>query len=876
MRTAANSRRRFAGRADHLAALGSAPWTRAPLLLLRLPAVFLAILGASAILSIAAASGPLFVSTLGTASLQAQAASACPEYTLPTVTAAAVPLARAAAATQAGNRAFRAQRLPSPLVADVGSARVQESTVHLFAKPGALSHVHKLTPDTGRPGAWFPDVFAAKIGARPGDVVRTGAGAPIPVAGIYQDMAPSPFALAHVPRFFCAWQNQIEPTAASDQVIAATPTNYRHGPFLITDPATVAAVSDVPLVITWTAPVSHDTVSLPGFDRAQRRAAAAATAITRSTGMRAEVDSNLAKKLAIAHESQDGVAGSVVPIDIAGVVVAGLLVAGAGVFWATHRAREIRLLVARGVSPPLLGAKALLEALPALIAGLVLGYLATLGLVRLVGPAGLLTPGTPLRALGVAAGAVGAGTALIAAIGVAAGRERRTGRAAGLSSHLPWELAGVAVAVCLGLRIRSESVVSVHRTIVDISPLAFVFPIVGATAALVLFGRIVYWLLPVVGRAARRLGPGGYLALRRLAGSGVIVTGLVVGTALPCCLLTYGSTVTQSVNAAVTNKYQTNLGAPHVLFVYGVRDTNPDTHGSGTVVSIYQTGPKLPGGLPAYVLGVDPGSFAQFAFLSGSQRRDLSALHDVPSGQPAPAILVNAPKHTDASSVTIGQTRLALDVVATSAVFPGLRNGARPMLVVERSTLVHVHTEEELLNQVWTSQARLSAAVAAFNTKPYSVLTQVTSDVVVGTTGLLPVTWIFGYLRALAILIGAVAIAGLVFSLAARTRRRTVSYVLSRRMGLRQVTHVWSLLVELTIAVGLGWLAGSGAGAGAYAFIYKGLDLYPALPPPTAFVLPVPTLLATAAVTVAVIVIGSYATHLLAERANPAEILRLE
>ncbi|MEO9133405.1 MAG: FtsX-like permease family protein, partial [Jatrophihabitantaceae bacterium] len=140
----------------------------------------------------------------------------------------------------------------------------------------------------------------------------------------------------------------------------------------------------------------------------------------------------------------------------------------------------------------------------------------------------------------------------------------------------------------------------------------------------------------------------------------------------------------------------------------------------------------------------------------------------------------------------------------------------------------------------------------------------------------LPVTWIFGYLRALALLIGAVAVAGLVFALGARTRRRTVSYVMSRRMGLSPATHLRSLLIELGLVVGVGWLLGTAVGLGAYAVLIGSLDLYPALPPGAAFGLPGPTLALTALVVAVVVGLAALATHLVAERARPADILRLE
>jgi putative ABC transport system permease protein len=406
--------------------------------------------------------------------------------------------------------------------------------------------------------------------------------------------------------------------------------------------------------------------------------------------------------------------------------------------------------------------------------------------------------------------------------------------------------------------------------------MAFVFPIVGATAVLLLAGRIVAWTLPALGRAARRTGTSSYLALRRIAGSRVIVVGLIIGTALPCCLLTYGSTVTHGVSTEVTTKYRTNLGADHVLSVYGLHATIPDAEGHGTFVATFPADPQLSDGTAAYVLGVQPATFREFALLTSGQRADVDKLHSVRGGAAVPAILVNAPTETKASSVSIRSTTLRLDVVARTAIFPGLRNGSRPMVVVDSTALRHVDTEADRENQMWTSSRQLDNALALLDRDGYSVLTEITSDVVVGTTGLLPVTWIFGYLQALAILIGVIAVAGLIFALASRTRRRTVSYVLSRRMGLSKLAHVRSLVLELVLVVGFGWLIGSGVGAGAFGVIYHSLDVYPSLPPPMQFVLPAVTLAATAAVTAGVVLAASLATHALAERAHPAEILRLE
>ena len=73
-----------------------------------------------------------------------------------------------------------------------------------------------------------------------------------------------------------------------------------------------------------------------------------------------------------------------------------------------------------------------------------------------------------------------------------------------------------------------------------------------------------------------------------------------------------------------------------------------------------------------------------------------------------------------------------------------------------------------------------------------------------------------------------------------------------------------------------GWLAGSGLGVGSFGFVYSAFDVYPQLAPPAAFTVPSTPIAVTAAISAAIVLLASIATHLLAERTRPAEILRLE
>ena len=102
------------------------------------------------------------------------------------------------------------------------------------------------------------------------------------------------------------------------------------------------------------------------------------------------------------------VGGAIGPVAIAGTVVALLLVAAAGSYWVDRRRVEVALLAARGVGPLAIAAKAMLEMLLWLTLGGVVGWLAAIGLVRLLGPSDLLdpsaTPGRWPAAAGVPAG----------------------------------------------------------------------------------------------------------------------------------------------------------------------------------------------------------------------------------------------------------------------------------------------------------------------------------------------------------------------------------------------------------------------------------------------------------------------------------------
>ena len=165
--------------------------------------MFLAIFAAVGVLCSAAASGVLFASTLGTASVQAQATSDCPEGSLPQIAVNSfsprLPMSNASARRAlSGITGSR-----GAYTVDTARVLLQDTALTLFSRPGELRHVALLTPDRGRPGAWVPLTFATELRLRPGAVLTTRDGGRIPIAGIYRDMAPNPFAVTNLPRYWC-------------------------------------------------------------------------------------------------------------------------------------------------------------------------------------------------------------------------------------------------------------------------------------------------------------------------------------------------------------------------------------------------------------------------------------------------------------------------------------------------------------------------------------------------------------------------------------------------------------------------------------------------------------------------------------------------
>jgi len=220
----------------------------------------------------------------------------------------------------------------------------------------------------------------------------------------------------------------------------------------------------------------------------------------------------------------------------------------------------------------------------------------------------------------------------------------------------------------------------------------------------------------------------------------------------------------------------------------------------------------------------------------------------------------------------LGRRTLTVDVVDTPAVLPGQRV-TDPLLLVDAAALGPVDNTAKRFTEVWTDdeqaarQAMLAQGMHLFDVSTGAQLRDVAN--------FLAVTWAFGYLEALAALVGLVAVGGLLLYLETRQRQRVAGYALARRMGLTGRAHLGSLLAELATLIGAAVCVGAGLALVAVLAVYHRLDLDTDRPPPPLLSLPLADLAWAALAAGAVAVAAAGYAHHAASRANAAEVMRL-
>ena len=276
------------------------------------------------------------------------------------------------------------------------------------------------------------------------------------------------------------------------------------------------------------------------------------------------MNTSLPAAVAQAGTIERGLRGPVVPVAVAGALLALVLVASAGSFWADRRAAEVRLLAARGVGPVPLAGKAALElGLPAL-AGAALGWAASRLLTASIGPADDLDPSATSAALlaGTAAFVVGLlCAAVVAGLRARGTAERPLGAAPRWPAKVPWELALLVAAAACWAVLEGRRALTIDHGVAQVNGLLVAFPLLGLAGAAVLLARLVSGRLPRLRRWAAGRRPAVFLAVNRLVAARAATATLLVAVTLPVAVLEYTATLTASSQTTIDAKVATQIGA---------------------------------------------------------------------------------------------------------------------------------------------------------------------------------------------------------------------------------------------------------------------------------------------------------------------------
>ncbi len=883
--------------------LGNPLWTKAPFLLPRFPGVLVAVLGAVLVLALATAASPLFLSSAGNASLDRQlqhqyckwnAGFTVSDYgrlygTQDGLSATELLSQREALITQGasgvpglGPEVVTIQGSQAQVAAAGGGFNPRYLVQTLF-RTDALAHVRKLRSVSG-PGVWISDVTASDIGVSPGDTVRIRVyprETTVRVAGIYRALSFLP-----VSQFWCSLTSLIYPQR-TDEV--APP------PFMLMDRATMlrsgAALKDYDK-FRWEFPVQARSITLPEAELLSARLQALDAEMDDPTLRFASLLPNATQGTQFPNfvrQALDTVTGLTGPVDMmsyAGRVVA-LFVIGAAAIYAVQRRRvEVTLLTAQGISPVSLGARSALEALLPAAVGAAAGWALGVLLVKALGPTSLMDPRSVRSAAWQVAWTTAVAVILLGIVAGAAVRreaEARTGRLRAAISRTPWEVVLLALAAVSFYEAVIRGTAPVETTggglKVDVLPLLFPLMFIAGFAGLAT--RLLRRALPGLRAAGSRLPSSLYLASRRLAGASRIALILITGAALSIGILVYSGVLVQSVRATSNAKAQVFTGSD-VSVTLPPRSVIPTLPFPTTRVMRVSLGVSvLPGDTNINVLAVDRATFAQTAFWDDSfARESLPSLLDSLAGGEARLPIVDAAGLPPGASLDVGDHHIALDVIERVKAFPGLVAG-QPLIVADRDTFERTLTasgasmgDVGFTEQLW-AKGDPNRILAQMRSANLQIEDAITADQVKDTPSFLSLSWTFGFLQALGIMAGVIALLGTLLYLQARQRSREVSYALSRRMGLRKRSHRLSVAVELAAMLVLSFAIGTVLAGAASFLIYTHLDLQPGIPPPPLYRVPWLMVGGVAGALLLFAYLGAWTVQRRAERMKVAEVMRL-
>ena len=869
-------------------------WVKAPLLLLRFPGIFAAVLAAAIILGVASVASPIFLSSAGSAALEKQRS---------TVSRQGQGLKVISYSSLTGEAWREQDALLNQAVAPIphvepriltilGSiANVttkgtppRQAQVRLLTRTGFEPEIVQISSVDG-PGVWISDTTAKQLRLRAGDslsiAVRRDT-ADVRVKGIYRHLVFAP------PRPY--WNPIRDLIYPADIDVPVPP------PFLLAEEGSFVQLARQLRdfgEFRWEYWVSPQRLTLQqGQDVAARLSVVEADLDDPVSTIGRELEgathqSFLPTLVENAVQTVGALQGAVDTLALAGRLVA-LVVLGAVGIYAVHKRRvEMGLLSARGVSPWGVGGKSALETLLPAAAGAALGWFLGTRLIRMLGPSDLISPSAVDSALRqvvwstiVAILLVG----LVTAVAVRGEAEGRAARIRGAVARSPWEIAVLALAAAAFYEIstRGTTTVSSSEGPPTVDVFLLLFPMLFVAGGAGLATRVLRRWLPALRAAGTRRSSALYLASRRLASASRMALLLVTASALSIGILTYAGTLSSSVEETANAKALVFSGGDVAITLVPNAEV-PSLPFPATRVSRIQ-GPTsiLPGDISADVLGIDRATFAGAAFwrneFAGQPLESLIAkLGPVRAGR-LPVILAGT-GFPPQPVLALASYRIPMEPVAEVSAFPGM-SAQTQLVVADVSALGEAFSQQGTslrgvgaVEQLWArgEPARVISGLRAAGVRSENI---VTAEDIRSSPALLALSWTFGFLKAIGVMTGLVVLVGLLLYLQARQRAREVSYALARRMGLRRWSHLVSVALELMGMLLAALVMGVSLAALASRLTYAKLDPIPGIPPAPLLRFPLGLLGLTVVALFVAAWIGSIWVQRAADRANVAEVMR--
>jgi putative ABC transport system permease protein len=907
---------------DRRITAGSPLWKKAPLALVRYPGLLAAVMVGALLLSLVAAAYPLFLSRSEGELLESAIAN-------PTITPYGAGMFYSVTNVRFGEKVRRGSDVLLADRLDQEFTRLASEGPHL-ARPvryalGAAVNVtlpggikaesgpvtgwlfsgtdaaHNVDVVSGNEdgGAMVPDLIADEFDLGPGDVMEvTGdrGTVSLKVGGVYR-------ALYSQPRrdYWLPWSEQIFPQCAD---CSAPPQFILVGPKELVDLTKEVGERDADL--GWVAPVDGLPLTLDEAREVNLYTHALALEVTnrrskvgrlfqccgQSYGTsfffgRRDTEFRSAMPLVMREVERRAatVEGPLRLLLIAGLGVAAAVVAAAAAFAVAGRRTEAALLHARGWGPVRFAAKSTLEAtIPVALgaaAGLGLGW----WLVSVFGPTAPTAASARTASFTAAAAAGDAG---LFVLGVVSGVSfLRTFEVHSLKRRLawvPWEVFAIAGALWVLSRLYAGGAL-IKDTRLDITrPSAFLlaFPVLFVAGFAALGARLAVEALRRTGPKLGRNSPVAYLAVHRMTGLPRLTILLVSAAALCLGVFVNAQTMVRSLRATVDAKAGVFVGSDVQVWV----DHNAPPPGNFPLpitraTRLKYAGSLLPGEQPFDMVGIDPSTFVGAAFWDDSfadePLGDMVARLSRRSG-PLPVLLVQGQGTPTAIEVSNAET--PIEVVGRARAFPGVYSDD-PMLVVDAAGL-----EERLggrHNPLRRPGARTELWIAGDTDEALADVSQLeafplgtlTAQDVKDVPFIQAAIETFSMLNVLGLAAALLVIGVLVVYLQARQRARTVSNVLSMRMGMRDRQASAALVLELAAMLLVAFVLGAALGMVAGRLVSPLLDPLQTIPPAPLFDAPLVVVGWTLAGLAVIAVAGGWLVHRRASAVDLGEVLRV-